>query len=427
MAITKVRAQFNNSWYTLTYNSTTKRYECKLQPPYTSFNQPGGYYNVKVEATNSAGVVATTDGSTKTALRLVVREEVSPVVVLLSPVSKWVATNKPVIRFQIVDEDHGSGVNLSALSIKIDGTTYTSGYTTTPITRGYEISMTWPVKLIDGVHTLTISGADFDKNPVTYVKVLTVDTTPPELWYDIWPNHSVVDTATFRVRGYVSDLIALPIVVKVTNTEGNVVHVLELDEAGNFDAELPLEICENHLTISATDDAGNSVSKAFYYIRLITDRNEEDIARLDALYVKALSGLTTVEWNEWLLSRERGAYNYTDINRVNIAAKYLIELLYDFGYDIYFHPQLTPDGRSVWRDSDEYLDTHTPIYLQNIRDIRGTLSLPATSPVVPKSIDYDMSIDDANAIEQIMVDCDTLIPGLVSQFFYSDEVFCGEV
>ena len=56
MAIKQVRAQVNGQWHTLTLNPRNGRYEASITAPgATSFNQPGGYYDVTVEAENTAG------------------------------------------------------------------------------------------------------------------------------------------------------------------------------------------------------------------------------------------------------------------------------------------------------------------------------------------------------------------------------------
>ena len=81
MAISSVRAKVNGTWYTLTYNSSAGAYQATIPAPgATSYRQSGGYYNVEVEAKNTAGTIATTSGSTLTGLRLVVRETVAPVI-----------------------------------------------------------------------------------------------------------------------------------------------------------------------------------------------------------------------------------------------------------------------------------------------------------------------------------------------------------
>ena len=70
MAITQVRAQINGTWYTLTATGTAGQYTAQITAPgATSYNQPGGYYNVTVEATNTAGTTGSADAGRAEVLR----------------------------------------------------------------------------------------------------------------------------------------------------------------------------------------------------------------------------------------------------------------------------------------------------------------------------------------------------------------------
>ena len=63
MAIAQVRARVNGTWHTLTYDAASGAYKATITAPgATSYNQAGGYYNVEVEATNTAGTTGTADG-----------------------------------------------------------------------------------------------------------------------------------------------------------------------------------------------------------------------------------------------------------------------------------------------------------------------------------------------------------------------------
>ena len=87
MAIKTVRAQVNGTWYTLTLNSSTKKYEASITAPTTSsYNQPNHYYNVTVEATNTAGTTATANGATLSGLQLVVKEKTAPIITITAPI-----------------------------------------------------------------------------------------------------------------------------------------------------------------------------------------------------------------------------------------------------------------------------------------------------------------------------------------------------
>lgn len=56
MAIKTVQAIINGVVTTLTLNSSTGKYEATITAPTkSSYNQSGGYYNVTVKATDTAG------------------------------------------------------------------------------------------------------------------------------------------------------------------------------------------------------------------------------------------------------------------------------------------------------------------------------------------------------------------------------------
>ena len=74
MAISTVRAQINGTWYTLTAGSNNTYTATITAPGSTSFNKTGGYYDVTIEATNTAGTVTTQYDSGLASLKLVVRE-----------------------------------------------------------------------------------------------------------------------------------------------------------------------------------------------------------------------------------------------------------------------------------------------------------------------------------------------------------------
>ena len=87
MAIKQVRAQINGTWYTLTLNGTNTYTATITAPGSTSYTKTGGYYDVTVEATNTAGTVTTQNASGLASLKLVVKEKVAPVITILSPTS----------------------------------------------------------------------------------------------------------------------------------------------------------------------------------------------------------------------------------------------------------------------------------------------------------------------------------------------------
>lgn len=64
---------------------------------------------------------------------------------------------------------------------------------------------------------------------------------------------------------------------------------------------------------------------------LITDRTNADVQRWESLKSKGWSGMTDAEKAEWAAGM-KGAYNYTDLNRVTEAMDYINEQLVGYGY-----------------------------------------------------------------------------------------------
>lgn len=65
---------------------------------------------------------------------------------------------------------------------------------------------------------------------------------------------------------------------------------------------------------------------------LITDRSQSDVDALRALLARGKAKWTAEELAEFNLARSKGAYNYTDLNRVTQAMDYINEQLVGYGY-----------------------------------------------------------------------------------------------
>ena len=263
MAISTVRAQVNGTWHTLTYNSSSGAYTATITAPgQTSFKQSGGYYNVKVEATNTAGTVGSADATSLTGLRLVVKEKVAPVITILSPASgAFVTNNKQPVVFNIVDESNGSGINLSTLVVKQDNTAVAStAVVTTAITNGYSVTYTPASALSDGSHTVTITVSDNDGNAAT-AKSTTykVDTVAPTLNVTAPTDKLVTASASLTVSGKTNDTTSSPVAVVIT-LNGTNQGTITVASDGSFSKAVTLAEGSNTLVVTATDSAGKASS-----------------------------------------------------------------------------------------------------------------------------------------------------------------------
>lgn len=260
MAISKVRAQVNGTWYTLNYDSGSGVYKATITAPgATSYNQPGGYYNVAVEATNDAGTTATADGSTLSGLQLVVREKVAPVITILSPsYGAYVSNSKQPVVFTVVDEAGGSGIDLNTLVVKQDGTAVASGtLTTTAITNGYSVTYTPASALGDGSHTVTVNVSDHDGNAATAKSTtFTVDTVPPTLNVTAPSDGLITNSSSVTVKGTTNDTTSSPvtITIKLNGADQGAVTV----SGGSFSKTLTLAEGGNTIEVTATDAAGKT-------------------------------------------------------------------------------------------------------------------------------------------------------------------------
>lgn len=257
MAVQQVRAQVNGTWYILTLNSLTGKYEKSITAPgVTSFNLSGGYYPVTIEATDDSGN-KTTDATG----RLIVKETIAPVVTITSPTAGALLTNnKQTIRFTMRDEANGSGVKVTTLQLKIDsGTALTNtspGMVCTAVTNGYDCTYTPPAALADGSHTITVNVQDNDGNAATAKSVTyKVDTTPPTLNISSPVDGLKTNQAAVTVSGITNDAVSSPVVIKIT-VGGADQGAVTVAADGNFTKSVPVAVGANTIVIRATDQAG---------------------------------------------------------------------------------------------------------------------------------------------------------------------------
>lgn len=261
MAIQQVRANINGTWHTLTYNAQTQRYEATVTAPgATSFNQPGGYYNVQVEATNTAGTSTTADGSTVEGLRLVVKETVAPVITIQSPTNGASVTNskQPVV-FTVTDEVGGSGVDLDSVTVSLDGSPVSSSEVThSAITNGYSFTYTPAVALGDGNHTVTINAQDNDGNTAAEKSTtFKVDTVPPSLNVTSPTEGYITNNSSVTVAGTTNDATSSPVTVTI-NLNGTDQGPVTVDSGGSFNKVITLANGSNTITVTATDSSGKT-------------------------------------------------------------------------------------------------------------------------------------------------------------------------
>lgn len=271
MAIASVIATINGENYTLSYNSSTGKYETTVTAPTATSGSnnggdgPGvgaaaqgkGYYPVEIVATDTAGNETTVNDSTTGSLgqscRLKVLEKVAPTITIASPTSgAYIATSTPPIN--VICTDAGSGINPSSCVIQIDS----GAQLEVPLTgsgTSYNGTLT-PSALGDGEHTVTAFVYDWDGNRSAVASVtFVVDTVAPTLTITSPADNLITNVAALNVAGTTNDEqgTAVTITVSLNGTDQGAVTV---GSGGAFSKAITLATGTNTIVIRATDAAG---------------------------------------------------------------------------------------------------------------------------------------------------------------------------
>lgn len=155
-------------------------------------------------------------------------------------------------------------------------------------------------------------------------------------------------------------------------------------------------------------------------MQLITDRVRADVDRVAALAGRVSAGTATAaELAEWQ-SDLKGAYNASDLNRVGAAVAYVAERLNSYGYAVTVNP------KQDWTGSDIPTAGQMAAYLRDVAALRGAIAVMASTPPTPDSAN-NLTWQEANNIEQILLDVDELLTRMAAAWFYSGDLYAGEV
>lgn len=157
-----------------------------------------------------------------------------------------------------------------------------------------------------------------------------------------------------------------------------------------------------HVVLTAVNAAGTSsdFDLTLYYglLTLITDRTAMDVAQKTA----------------------KGFYNATDLNRVGAAVEYVAGRFRALGYDC------PVSAKKDWSESDTPTVAQLETYRQNIATLRRQIAVMKSTPETPETI-RQLNYIRANNIEQILVDLDRLLTNIEKSWYFSGELYAGEV
>lgn len=156
-----------------------------------------------------------------------------------------------------------------------------------------------------------------------------------------------------------------------------------------------------------------------YTLYLITDRTPYDVDRWKQLKNKGIQNMTATELAEWR-NGMKGSYNYTDLNRVEEAVKYVAQRLTQKGYSIFL------TTKTDWTLGTIPTKAAMDRYMGNVARIRSAIPVYPTTPAAPttaQKLTYKM----ANDIEQILKDVDSLIDNMLGGYYFSGDLYAGEI
>lgn len=177
---------------------------------------------------------------------------------------------------------------------------------------------------------------------------------------------------------------------------------------------------------------------------LITDRTQQDVNYIKSLNKKGWAKMTVEERLYYLKgivtkfvcedgelyaqdgmlfvydgSSPKGAYNESDLNRVEAALKHLESRLKNSGYVV----NISSDS---WKLGEISFLRRGEQYLERVKSIKNAIPCFATTPNVPLAL-QGLTFVEANAIEQILFDIDKAITLSELSHCYSGEIYTGEV
>lgn len=132
-------------------------------------------------------------------------------------------------------------------------------------------------------------------------------------------------------------------------------------------------------------------------MELITTRTQAHIDRLNALKAKGWENLTDSEKEEWYGTAAMGAYNYTDLNRVEAAVAELAEMA-----------GLNLTTKTNWTKWDVPTSEDMSRYIGNLNAIMAACPSGTVFPTVPASMN-SLTYTLANNIEKMLLVAETAI------------------
>lgn len=180
------------------------------------------------------------------------------------------------------------------------------------------------------------------------------------------------------------------------------------------------EIYTVALTLISAGGTARSVKFTLYYgvLNLITDRTAAECKRLATLLRQPWDDVSAADKEWFMLGRRKADYGWEDLNRVGAALHFVAAALGKWGYGIEIN------ARTDWTRESDFRQVDLLSYLEDVERLRAGLAVFADTPETPGKI---KTPEEANAIEQIILDVYELLQNMLAAFFYCNEIYSGEI
>ncbi len=261
MAVKTAYVMFNSQKYVATYSEETQTWSVEITAPsQSSWNQANHVFLAEIHAEDMAGNTTTMGSDNATygdQLKIRVLEKTKPTAKITSPTEGSVlgaSTQNIVMELQ---DSGGSGLNMSSVVFKLNGTKVTTGLTWSDGADGKKTCTYQATGLSDGANKVELQVSDNDGNVSTVATVnFIISTAAPTLNLTSPVNNLITNQNKVTVAGTAAAGSENVTLAEVTvNGEKATVGA-----GGNFSKEVTLTEGSNTITVIAKDNIGKTTT-----------------------------------------------------------------------------------------------------------------------------------------------------------------------
>lgn len=257
-------AMFNGQKILAVYDEATGLYAIETNAPAeSSWSQQDHSFLMTLHAEDNAGNTAemtSNDPTYGNQLKFRVLEKTAPTATIVEPTASSVLGDSNVTAKLKVKDAGGSGLNMTSVVFKADGTaTAVTGWTADTEDEGAQIATVALSSLADGSHTLTLKVTDNDGNESTEASTtFIISTAAPSLTVTTPAEGLITNANKVTVTGTAATGSSYTTLAGVT-INGAAVTV---NADGTFSHEVTLTEGANVITVTATDSVGKATTVA---------------------------------------------------------------------------------------------------------------------------------------------------------------------